>query len=231
MKLIHCIRGRIGSHYKDEFNDGALAMYAGLKGLDPTLLVNETKRVNYEYYDSAILRESIKTNEDWRKLNWCYALVAWNEIQKENIESTSFGMGVLEHKEKTDSIHHYSFATRLYLSVSRFGCEVRRTDGDDTRMIRSGCRVDTEKWDEDASVTLQHVFQDSNNQRFDPEEMVQADGKFLSFYYELAFGNIKIVFHTTEKGFDGFSLIRSEIMNNLTPAARELLGEYAEIVR
>lgn len=230
MKLIHCIGSRIGSHYKDEYSDEALEKYAVLKGIDPLLLVNEAKRANYDYNDCALLRESIKTNEDWREINRCYALVAWKWIQNENVEPTSFGMGVLFHKDKADLTRHYYPISKLYLSVSPYESEVRRTDENDIRTIRSRSRINTESWNEYAWETLRYVVEDNNNPRFNPEEMYEVEGKYLSYYYSLTFGNIRIVFHTTEKGFDIFSLIRSEIMNNLTPAARELLGEYAEIV-
>lgn len=231
MKLIHCIRNRIGSNYKDEFNDEALAEYAKLKGFDSALLVNEAKNANYDYNKCEHLRKAIKTNEDWRKINWCYALVVWRKNQKEAGGLMRCGMGVMFREEKTDLVQFFYIASKFHLSVNRFDCRVKRNDGDTIRMIRDRKQTDMGAWNEDVSAVLQHIFEDSNNPRFDPEEMCEVDGKYLSYYYDLTFRDIIMVFHTTEKGFDMFSTIRNEIMKNLTPATIDLLGEYISILR
>lgn len=230
MKLNRYITKLFGSRFPNELNEPALKNFAKLQVIpDFYSFMDEVKRDEYDYDKSILLKQYIKTNEEWRKLAWCYTVVAYGIVSQKHSMVTEIGMGIECTPNRTDiTDYHNEFAYVMSAKINKYSYTATKGCGRYMKSICSKHLANTDKWQSYVMETLEHLCSNWQTPRFNLNEMGENENGYLSFFYTIKIGEMVFVFHTTERGFDVFCLLRSILMDHPTEID-EFLGEYATI--
>ena len=232
MKLNHYIRQHFGSHYPDDLNVSALKRFAELQGIPEVQSLLDAAILDaFDYEKCDALRRYIRSNEEWRKLAWCYMVEAYQHIKQKGVFVGEIGMGIIKSPYQTDMPnYHNEYAYVFSATIDRHTFSATKGRGNYVENVCVKYLPNDARWMQDALCTLEHLACSWQQPRFDLEEMgVEEDG-YLSFFYTICIGTITFVFHTTERGFDVFALLRGILMEHPVEIER-FLGRYAETLR
>lgn len=237
MDVNRYIRKFFGSRFPRELNEDALRQYCRTKGID-TKIIEEIKQMDFDYDQCARLRGIVKTSSEWRQLALCYAAVAYQHILDEKICVSEIGMGIIKSPFKTDIPNYHDKYSQVFgVYVDRTHCEATKGFGSYINHIRARIQPNPAMWQKDALETLAIISESAADEerclqmpRFDLSEMGVVEDGYLSFFYKLKFGRYVFVFHTTERGFDVFSLLRFILHDVMPESVVEFLGENAQTV-
>jgi len=225
MKLNRYINNCFGCSFPEEFTEEAIVEFSKLHGLTERCL-DEAREAKYEIEGSEILRGKLTAPNGLRDMKWSFTVAAYRYVKERDLPVDELSMGIIKSNTRRN-IPNYRMEFDRVMSVTADKKYYRAERGYCTYVAstRSLLAVDHKKMKENVYDTLSVLSKSPEIVRFDPQEMGEAEGGYLSYYYVIQIGKIRFVIYTTEFGFDPLVLLRSALRDK--PAeATELLGEY-----
>ena len=236
MKINQIIKDLNGSIIPDEFNAEAFDAFLDMAGIaKDSDMAQEVIGNGYDFDKSVLFGNYMGSVNKWRRLIWCYQNAAYRSLLKGLVLKTlpmptSWSMGLFHSPRRTAlPIYNISHGVILDSRIDKSEWLSTKWEDGSEYIVRSVISPDRSRWQEMANVTLGAALSRWDMLRFDPNEMGETEGGYLSFIYTIRFGRIKFVFHTTERGFDLFSALRIEMYGFMPDSARQFLGQYAEM--